>query len=102
MTMLDLTNETRTEVLESLDFPIPCDHSKHNNSPFHGGNAEYVARVTHDCPKRPGIVGSVYVCCPKWADKVTDHADKPWVCPVCKAVQDGRDMVIIVGPLDLM
>lgn len=100
--MLDLTNETSTEVLESLDFPIPCDHSRHHDSPFHGGHAEYVAKVTHDCPKRPGFLGTVYVCCAKWADKVTDHADKPWLCPACRVTQDGQYMVIIVGPLDLM
>ena len=68
MAMLDLTNETSTEVLESLDFPVGCDHSQHSKSPsHHEGVGEYVAKVTHDCPRRPGVVGEVYVCCGKWA-----------------------------------
>lgn len=102
MTAMDTVLDTSTIVLESLDFEIPCDHSRHNNSPFHAGPAEYVAMVTHDCKARPYALGSKYVCCATWARKVQDHADKSWVCPVCQDVQDGRDMVIILGPLDTM
>ncbi|HAP89271.1 MAG TPA: hypothetical protein DCR15_05675, partial [Arthrobacter bacterium] len=52
-----------TEVLESLDFPIQCDHSAHSTSPHHSGVAEFTAQVTHDCPVRPQLFGSVYACC---------------------------------------
>lgn len=101
--MLDLTNETSTEVLESLDFPIPCDHSAHYKKPrHHDGPGEFVAKVTHDCPSRPDALGSVYVCCAKWAAVVADFHDKTWVCPVCHQAELGKDMVIILGPLDLM
>lgn len=102
--MLDLTNETSTEVLESLDFPIQCDHGSHFKNPRHHdeGPAAFIAKVTHDCPARPDAKGTVYPCCTKWAATVNAHHDKTWVCPVCRRAELGKDMVIIVGPLDLM
>lgn len=101
--MLDNALDLDVEVLESLDFEIPCDHSQHNEGrEDHGGCAEFVAKVTHECPVRPWTNGSVYVCCATWARKVNSHLDKPWCCPYCRITADGRDMVIILGPLDLM
>ena len=95
----DTTLDLGTEVLESLDFPIQCDHSAHSTSPHHSGVAEFTAQVTHDCPVRPQLFGSVYACCATWAGLVTSHQDLPWRCPHCRTVTDGRDMVIIVGTL---
>lgn len=99
---LDTTLDLDIEVLESLDFEIPCDHSQHDDSPFHGGPAEYVAKVTHECPVRSWANGTTYVCCAEWARKVNSHQDLPWCCPYCRITTAGRDMVIILGPLDLM
>ena len=102
-TALDLFSETSTEVLESLDFPVPCDHSSHGSMPsHHEGPAAFVAKVTHDCPNRPGVLGQVYPCCAKWASVVINHLDKPWLCPICKQLSVGSEMCIIVGSLDQM
>ena len=102
MTAMDTVTETSTQVLESLDYEIPCDHSRHHDSPYHEGPAAFIAKVTHYCPKRPEVFGNVYVCCAKWADKVVNHMEEPWICPVCNDCQLGKDMCIIVGPLDVM
>lgn len=99
---LDTTLDLGTEVLESLDFEIPCDHSGHADSPYHEGPAEFVAMVTHTCSRRPGARGTKYVCCATWARKVESHAELDWICPVCHDIEIGRDMVIILGPLDTM
>ena len=100
--MLDTTLDLNTEVLESLNFEIPCDHSNHHASQHHAGPGEFIAQVTHYCVARPDVQGERYVCCAKWADKVISHMDEPWRCPHCKVTTRGRDMVIIVGTLDIM
>lgn len=98
---MDTVTEISTVVLEELDFEVPCGHSAHHRDiGGHGGEAQFVARVTHDCPARPGLFGEVYPCCAKWAAKVTEHMDLPWTCPVCKDTTPGREMCIIVGPLN--
>jgi hypothetical protein len=98
---MDTVTEISTVVLEDLDFEIPCGHSSHNRvSCFHGGEARFVAMVTHDCPARPGLQGEKYPCCAPWAAKVTEHHDLPWTCPVCGDTTPGSEMCIIVGPLN--
>ena len=101
MAPMDTITELGTLVLEDLDFEIPCGHSSHDSNPaFHAGKAEFVALVLHDCTVRPDLQGEKYPCCAKWADKVTDHQDKWWTCPVCANTMLGSDMVRILGPLN--
>lgn len=99
----DTLINTGTEVLESLDFSVPCGHSQHEmgDQAGHSGDAEFIARVTHDCPV-DRHQGNIYPCCAAWAAYVQARADEFWRCPHCKMVSLGREMVVIMGSLNIM
>ena len=61
------------QVLESLDFDVPCGHSQHTERDFtHDGPAEYIAVSYHDCPGAPEKSAPYYYpCCAVWAAFVT-------------------------------
>lgn len=93
------------QVLEQLDFKIPCGHTLHGKEmgtqhSRHGGDATHWCKVLHECPADPGCAGSVYPGCANWIEYVTSMQDQWWVCPLCKSVMPGDTMVIVLGPLE--
>lgn len=80
----------------------PCAHSNHTN-PFwhhvHAGDATHYAKVTHDCPTNSSA-GYIYPCCQPFTNYVNTMTNKPWMCPRCKNVMDGKDMVQIIATIN--
>ena len=91
------------EVLEELDFPPACGHSRHDEaSPWHGGDAKFVAVSYHYCsalPDRPPPY--YYPACTVWAEYImrcsADHAMIQ--CSRCGTAGYWEDLVQIVGTL---
>jgi hypothetical protein len=96
-TSLDLS------VLEQLDFPVPCGHSRHSGDPIrHGGAATHVAESYHKCPKRPGLEYPYrYPCCSDWARFVLTAIahDGQIMCQLCGELGYWAEFLRIVGPL---
>jgi len=96
-TSLDLS------VLEALDFPPACGHSRHSEGgPWHGGDAEFVAVSFHRCPRQPGKPPPYfYPSCAAWADYVRAciEARATIQCARCGDTAYWEDMVQIVGTL---
>lgn len=96
-TSLDLS------VLEELDFPAACGHSRHSEeSPWHGGDAKFVAVSFHYCsglPDQPPPY--VYPACAAWAEYVMQcSADHALIqCARCGTAAYWEDMVKIIGTL---
>lgn len=91
------------EVLQDLDFPVPCGHSTHNEgSPRHDGPATHIAVSYHRCPERgPMPYPYYYPCCTRWAAYVKlCHAENARIiCAKCGLAGFWSDFVQIVGPL---
>jgi len=96
-TSLDLS------VLEELDFTPACGHSRHSEeSPWHGGDAEFVAVSFHRCSEQPTKAPPYfYPCCAVWADYVRycTATAKTIQCARCGITGYWVDMVQIVGSL---
>jgi hypothetical protein len=96
-TSLDLS------LLEELDFPTACGHSRHSEaSPWHGGDAKYVAVSFHQCtalPDRPPPY--YYPACAVWAEYVMDsiRAGGAIQCSRCGSAGYWEDLVQIVSTL---
>jgi hypothetical protein len=90
-----------TVLLEDLDFQTECQHSAHQilkGSRLHGNEpAKFIMKALHNCQNLPD---TVYPGCETWAKHVQSKAEKYWVCPQCQAVDLGKNMVYVVGPLD--
>lgn len=103
---LDTATDLSFEVLESLDFLIPCGHSQHSagESRWHtpAEAAEYIAEVVHDCPGDPVGLGVRYPCCRTWAVHLQEHAERYWQCNGCREILLVNEMVVIIGKLDTM
>lgn len=96
-TSLDLS------VLEGLDFKPGCGHSRHSEgSPWHGGDAQFVAVSYHRCPQQPGKPPPYfYLACAPWAEYVTHCTllSKTIQCARCGDTGYWEDMVKIVSTL---
>jgi hypothetical protein len=96
-TSLDLS------VLEELDFPAPCGHSRHSEGgPWHGGDAKFVAVSYHHCSAQPGKPPPYfYPSCEVWAEYVSRciEAGALIQCARCGVAAYWEDMVQIVGTL---
>ena len=96
-TSLDLS------VLEELDFPPSCGHSRHDEgSPWHGGEVKYVAVSHHYCsalPDRPPPY--FYPSCTVWAEYVIQcsQAGALIQCSRCGTAGYWEDLIQIVGTL---
>jgi hypothetical protein len=96
-TSLDLS------VLEELDFPAACGHSRHSEeSPWHGGDAKFVAVSFHTCAAWPDKPAPYYYpCCTVWADYVTHCTMNSMMiqCSRCGDTGYWEDMVQIISTL---
>jgi hypothetical protein len=90
-------------VLEDLDFPPACGHSMHSEeSPWHGGEAKFVAVSFHACPSHPDKPTPYYYpSCTVWAEYVMycTKATKTIQCSRCGVAGYWEDMVQIVSTL---
>lgn len=90
-------------VLEELDFPASCGHSRHSDgAPWHGGDAEFVAVSFHACAGRPDVPPPhIYPCCRAWAEYVLycTAADKSIMCARCGVTALWAELVTIVSTL---
>jgi hypothetical protein len=90
-------------VLEELDFPPACGHSRHSDgAPWHGGDAEFVAVSYHHCQAQPHKQPPYfYPCCATWADYVQHCSATSMTiqCNRCGITGYWEDMVQIVSTL---
>lgn len=92
-----------TSVLEELDFPPACGHSMHSEgSPWHGGDAKFVAVSFHRCTghhdKPPPYF---YPACTVWAEYVMESTaeSRTIQCSRCGVSGYWEDMVQIISSL---
>lgn len=90
-------------VLEELDFPAACGHSRHSDgAPWHGGDAKFVAVSFHACSGHPDKpVPYYYPSCAQWADYVRYNTalSKVIQCSRCGVSGFWEDMVQIISTL---
>ena len=90
-------------VLEDLEFPTPCGHSRHSEGgPFHHGDAKYVAVSFHNCQAQPGKPPPYfYPACATWANYVTlcTETSQMIQCSRCLDIGYWEDMVKIISTL---
>ena len=90
-------------VLEDLDFPVPCGHSRHDTGDFmHDGPAEFVAVSYHDCPDTPDSRAPYYYpCCAVWAAYVTINGQmgRTIQCSRCGQHGEWAEFVNIIDTL---
>lgn len=90
-------------VLEALDFPPACGHSRHSDGgPWHGGDAEFVAVSYHHCEAQPHKPPPYYYpCCATWAEWVNTWSARAETvrCSRCGVTAYWTDMVQIVSTL---
>jgi hypothetical protein len=91
--------ELDTSVLEEIDFPTPCQHSRHGSDhKLHSGPAEWICIALHMCPGENEQ--TVYACCTPWKNHVLEVQQKEWViCGVCDERMPGSEWCAILGPL---
>ena len=89
-------------VLESLDFPTACGHSMHSEeSPWHGGEAKFVAVAYHNCPYHAHPSPYFYPACSVWANYVKHCIEQSLTIRCARCGEQGywEDMVQIVSVL---
>lgn len=100
---MNLDTTVDLSVLESLDFPVPCGHSQHDNNEFtHDGPAEFIAVSYHDCPETPMKAAPYYYpCCAVWAAYVIVNGQlgRSIMCVHCGQLGEWRDLVNIIDKL---
>ena len=101
--MTDYDTAVDLSVLESLDFPVPCGHSQHEDGDFtHDGPAEFIAVSYHDCPDAPHKAAPYYYpCCAVWASYVTMNRQmgRSIVCSRCGQLGEWGEFVNIIDKL---
>jgi hypothetical protein len=100
--MADLDIAVDLSVLESLDFPVPCGHSQHDNADFtHDGPAEFIAVSYHDCPVKQTPMPYYYPCCATWAAYVmmNSRLGKSIICSRCGQQGEWSEFVNILDKL---
>lgn len=88
--------------LAELDFPAPCGHSRHDDGPGHGGDAEYIAVSYHVCAGQPEHEAPwIYPCCATWAEYVLARSADGMLCQCARCGTRGfwSEMVQIVSTL---
>jgi len=91
------------QVLQTLDFAVPCGHSQHGQEDMiHDGDAEFIAVSHHRCPAEPDkSFPYFYPCCSGWAAfiNLVSGQGREIVCVRCGEAGLWSDFVQITGTL---
>lgn len=100
--MLESGSQTALDAMPYLDESAMCKHSNHGDPGWahhHHGPATHYVHVLHDCPGDPNAKNLVYPCCVRFAQYVASKGDEPWMCPECKEIHMGDEVVRVVASI---